>query len=129
MSFKTREQALKDSFSEENRKNIDIGIKLNKTLETDGWKNIIMPNLENAIINIIGGKNPDGNWTLGKVNGRCKKDETISYYIGYKDALIGFINEINGCLMDYEKSKKVLANKDNVVNNKTNSYETKKRGR
>ena len=100
---------------------LNIGIKVKATLETEGWKDIIHPNLENAIKRVVGGKFEDG-WRKGKLNGKCKTDETISYYIGYKDALIDFYNEIEAAIRDSEQAKVILHEKDTKASRYINPY-------
>lgn len=106
----------------EQYKILQVGIKVNNMIDTEGWKEIVEPAIENAITNIVGGK-INGKWVKGKLNGNCRKDETIAYYIGYKDALINFYNEILGAIEDAKVAKDRLTNDKKVVKKSFNSFE------
>jgi len=104
---------------------VDKAVKLRHTMETEGWKEIIEPEWEKSIASILGGK-VDGRWMAGKLNGKCRTDETIAYYIGYKDALITWYNSIRDFLDESEVAREALRNAEKAATPKANSY-TKKR--
>jgi hypothetical protein len=77
-----------------------------KTITSDGWKNIIGPLLDKMITDITGGKLANGKWVGGLLD-RARKDERREFYIGYKQALIDLHTRINA----YPNNAKVLKDK------------------
>jgi hypothetical protein len=66
--------------------------KVDKTIKTKGWKDIVQPIIDKMIMDTLGGK-VGNTW----VNGAISKPDTVKeseYYIGYKQALIDFNNRI-----------------------------------
>jgi hypothetical protein len=70
--------------------------KVEATVETPGWKEVIEPLLDKTIMDITGGK-INGKWYGGLLD-RARKDERREYYIGYKQALIDLQRRIMACV-------------------------------
>ena len=70
--------------------NADLSLcqKVEATVETPGWKEVIEPLIDKSIMDITGGK-VNGKWYGGLID-RARKDERREYYIGYKQAMIDF---------------------------------------
>lgn len=91
MSYSPREQGV--LFDERQKKlNRDLGIcqKVQNTLESQGWQEILGPILEKMILEVTGGKLGDV-YVNGKLD-RARTDERREFHIGYKQALIVFYN-------------------------------------
>lgn len=67
-------------------KQLEICRRVKDTIESDGWKNTILPTLDRMIIDTVGGKIGD-TWVSGKLD-RAKKEERREFWIGYKQALM-----------------------------------------
>ena len=89
---------------------VNNAIKIKEMLDTKGWRELVGPMLEKEIISIVGGKTNSG-FTMGKLNSKCKKDETLAYYIGAKDALVCFYNGIQEAIKAGEDARKKLSEK------------------
>jgi hypothetical protein len=88
---------------------IAMGRLVKDTLQSEGWVKVGEPLLNKMIMDIMGGFR-DGEWSMGVLN-KCKKDETISYYIGYKQALIDYHNRLNAYVKNIkfeEESLKIM---------------------
>lgn len=75
--------------------------KVIETLDTDGWKDIIEPIIDRAIIDVVGGKIGD-TWIGGKLD-KAKTDERREYYIGYKQALIDLHGRVKFHVTEYKR--------------------------
>lgn len=85
---------------------ITDGTTVKDTLETKGWKKVIGPMLDKMVKDILGGKYFN-RWSGGSLT-KIRKDETLSYYIGYKQALIDLHNRIWNYVDQIEKSRKII---------------------
>lgn len=75
--------------------------KVETTLGTEGWKDIIEPTIDRMIRDIIGGKIGD-QYDPGGI--MSFKDKPVEFYLGYRLALVDLYNRI----MNYKKSVKQL---------------------
>ena len=80
-------------------------LKVETTVQSPGWQEIIEPLLDKMLMDIVGGK-VNGKWYGGLLD-RAKKDERREYYIGYKQALI----DLHGRVMAFPNGIKQLQTK------------------
>lgn len=71
---------------------IRLGRLVETTVATEGWQKVGLPLLNKMIEDILG-YNREGVWHPGLIS-KTRKDETVSYYIGYKQGLIDFYNRL-----------------------------------
>ena len=67
-------------------------LKVENTLSSEGWKDIIEPIVKKMVFDITGGE-LNGKWINGILD-RARKDERREFYIGYKQALIDLMRRI-----------------------------------
>ena len=111
MSYSPEQQ---DKLFDERQKKLgrDIGIcqKVQGTVASAGWIEIIGPILDKMILDIVGGKVGDV-WYSGKVD-RARSDEKREFYIGAKQALIDFhtrvMNHLRQLPILEEQSKQLV---------------------
>jgi len=89
---------------------ITDGTTVQATLKTKGWKKIIGPMLDKMVKDIVGGKYFN-RWSGGNLT-KARKDETLAYYIGYKQALIDLHNRVWNYVDQVEKSKNIISKLD-----------------
>jgi len=89
------------------QKAITICEKVEETLSTAGWKDVIGPIIDREIIDVVGGKIGD-TWVSGKVS-RARSEEKREYWIGYKQGLINLHNRIIFHLDELRRNKESLA--------------------
>jgi hypothetical protein len=91
MSYSPQEQeTLYDERQKKLSRDLSICQKVQTTLESPGWQEILGPTLEKMILEVTGGKLGDS-YINGKLD-RARTDERREFYIGYKQALIDFYN-------------------------------------
>ena len=83
--------------------NIDMAEKVGKTLDTDGWKDIIEPLINKMIVDVLGGQE-DGRWFSGvEFTGRSEMD--IDQLIAYRRALIDLHSNIYSMVDNLEADR------------------------
>lgn len=85
---------------------IRLGEMIQRTVDTKGWQEIIEPMIDKMIIDTIGGKQGD-TWNPGIIR-KCKKDETVAYYIGYKQFGVDLHNRVMAYIKSIGHSKDAL---------------------
>jgi len=105
------------------KKDLVVCNSVKTTLETEGWKNVIKPLIDKAIIDVLGGQ-IDGRWVSGLID-RAKKDERREFYIGYKQALVDLDMRINNYIdqivLKEDELKRVLAEEERFIGPYENS--------
>lgn len=81
-------------------------------MKTPGWKEVIGPMLDKMIIDTIGGKQ-NGDWSSGVLR-KCRKDESISWYIGYRQFGVDFHNRCRTYVLGINSSNKALSEIDRL---------------
>ena len=88
--------------------------KVNETINTAGWKEVIEPMIDKMIMDIVGSK-VNGKWYGGLLD-RAKKEERREFYVGYKQALIDLHQRVYAYILAIEHAKQkvehLIANKD-----------------
>ena len=121
-------QVLFDERIKKVSRDITICQKVQGTLESQGWQEILGPILEKMILEVLGGKLGEG-YLSGRLD-RARTDERREYYIGYKQALIDFYNrsfnhikqlpvlekQLKMLKLDYEKGTRVPMVEDTRYN-------------
>lgn len=93
MSYNPQEQdSVFDKQLEKLHHDLTICHDVENTINTPGWKTIIAPTIDKMIIDVMGGK-IGNNWASGTLD-RARSDERREFYIGYKQALIKFHNQV-----------------------------------
>jgi hypothetical protein len=93
------------SFDNELKKaneNMTRCLKVEASVLSPGWQEVIEPLIDKTISDITGGK-VNGKWHGGLLD-KARKDERREYYIGYKQAMIDF----HGRVMAYVAGIKQL---------------------
>jgi len=85
-----QQQVLFDERQKKLSRDITICQKVQTTLNSPGWQEILGPILEKMILEVLGGKIGDA-YINGRLD-RARTDERREYHIGYKQALIDFYN-------------------------------------
>lgn len=75
--------------------------KVQKTLKTKGWKEILGPKLQKMIESVMGQQDENGIYVRGILD--KAKTEEAQYYLGYKAALMDFNNEVYNHLASINK--------------------------
>jgi len=94
-------------------KQIEESRKIEETINTLGWKDIIQPTIDNSIQGAIGGKR-DSVWYGGKIS-----DDKKEYWTGYAQGLMDLSNRIHA----YKARVKALESK--ITELKSDSGEVK----
>ena len=84
-----------DALNKEKEKlfrDLTICRKVEQTIKSPGWADIIAPLIDRKIVDVCGGK-LNGHYYPGTIS-RARKDERREYHIGYKQALIELYNYI-----------------------------------
>ncbi len=84
-------------------------------IDSEGWREVILPSLDRMITDIVGGK-INGDWVSGKINDDSRQ-ECLPYYVGYKQGLLDFHNHV------YNYIKSIAINRSVI-----NAIEKEKRG-
>ena len=70
---------------------ISLGRKVEKTIKTSGWKEIIEPLIDKMIKDVLGGKF-NGRWASGE----AATGKRLDFLMGYKQAMIDLHNRVHG---------------------------------
>ncbi len=109
MSYQEDDQTFKENTQrdiDKLHKDANICRRVQATLETPGWKEIIGPTLDRMIVDVLGGK--VGNmWYYGSLQ---KADDTdhMQYLAGYKQGLIKYHNQVYNHLRVLEAKRKEI---------------------
>jgi len=92
----------------EGRLNEDLKLsrKVERTLNSPGWKEVIGPLVHKKLLDVTGGF--DGKkWHKGKID-RSKKEDSWRYWVGYKQFGIDMVQEIMGYVTTIKRKEDEL---------------------
>lgn len=86
--------------------------ELKRTMDSDGWKNIVQPLLDKMIMDCVGFKKTNGEWCPGAYVNFDHDPVEISNMFAYRQGLIELNNRLMSHFTAATQAVKIMQNKD-----------------
>ena len=96
---------------------ITLGQRVQATLSTKGWQEVIKPLIEKMIVDVVGGKQGD-TWNNGLLS-RARSDEKREFYIGYKQFGIDLYNRVQAYVYNIQVAENKIKEIQDIESSKT----------
>ena len=92
---------------------VSLAEELERTMKTKGWTDIIQPLLDKMIMDCIGFKKGNGEWSTGAITNLDVPDSEVGKMFAYRQGLIEFHNRVLSHKFAAEQATAILNRKEN----------------